>query len=66
MSQRFLVGVADYLTENEQELKILADIADVKLLGAQTEEPPSPGGRHLRRGSSSITPPGSRKKRSPP
>jgi C-terminal binding protein len=38
MTQRFLVAVADYLTENEQELKVLADIADVKLLGADTED----------------------------
>ena len=38
MSQRFLVGVADYLTEAAQELSVLADCADVKLLGAETED----------------------------
>jgi len=38
MSQRFLVGVADYLTESELESKVLADIADVRLFGAQNEE----------------------------
>jgi D-3-phosphoglycerate dehydrogenase len=37
MSKRFFVGVADYVTESDQELQVLADIADVKLLGAETE-----------------------------
>src|SRR5438105_2430216 len=38
MTKRFFVGVADYVTESDQELQVLADIADVKLLGAETEE----------------------------
>jgi C-terminal binding protein len=38
MTQRYLVGVADYLTEASQELGVLADCADVKVLGADTEE----------------------------
>ncbi len=38
MTQRYLVGIADYLTESSQELAVLADCADVKVLGADTEE----------------------------
>jgi D-3-phosphoglycerate dehydrogenase len=37
-NERFLVGVADYLTESAQEIDSLKDIADVKLLGAESEE----------------------------
>jgi phosphoglycerate dehydrogenase-like enzyme len=38
MTKRFLVGVADYVTATDQELDVLADIADVKLLGAEAED----------------------------
>ncbi len=38
MNQRFIVAVADYLTEAGEELGVLSDVADVKLLNAKTEE----------------------------
>ena len=38
MPPRFTVAVADYLTEAEQELKVLGDVADVKLLMAKSED----------------------------
>ncbi len=38
MNKRAIVGVTDYLTESDQELGVLADIADVKLLGADSED----------------------------
>ena len=38
MTKRFLVGIADHVTATDQEVDVLADIADVKLLGAETED----------------------------
>ena len=38
MPQRFLVAVADYLTEAGLEQTVLADCAEVKTLGADTED----------------------------
>jgi C-terminal binding protein len=38
MTQRHLVAVADYLTEAAPELEVLGDIAEVKLLGAKSED----------------------------
>jgi C-terminal binding protein len=38
MTKRYVVAVADYLTEAEPELEILSDIADVSLLGAKSED----------------------------
>src|SRR5262245_59053460 len=38
MTIRYTVAVADYLTEAEQELKVLSDVADVELLLAKSEE----------------------------
>lgn len=38
MTKRFVVAVADYLTEAGEELEVLADVADVRLLGAKTED----------------------------
>ncbi len=38
MTQRGIVGVTDYLTEKDQELAVLADVADVRLLGGDSEE----------------------------
>jgi C-terminal binding protein len=38
MTQRMIVAVADYLTEAQDEIKVLGDVADLKLLGAKTEE----------------------------
>jgi C-terminal binding protein len=38
MTHRFQVGVADYLAEAQVELEVLADVAEVRLLGATSED----------------------------
>src|SRR5207248_2268700 len=38
MTHRFVVGVADYLTESNQETGVLTDVADVQILGADLED----------------------------